>query len=95
MSIYDLNLEGIRAALLRFGKTWYGKSVFMFAYFIPFVLFISTLILLLLSIVLPKADYLMNCALYAIIAFVPFFMVGNAYYYSELRKYIDHEAKKK
>ena len=95
MSIYDLNLEGIRAALLRFGKTWYGKSVFMFAYFIPFVLFISTLILLLLSIILPKADYLMNCALYAIIAFVPFFMAGNAYYYSELRKFIEHEAKKK
>lgn len=95
MSIYDLDLQGIREALMRFGKTWYGKSVFIFAYFIPFVLFISAMILMLLGIVLPNANFLSNYALYSIIIFVPFFMLGNSYYYSELRKFIEHESKKK
>ena len=95
MSIYELDNEGFRDALMRFGKTWYGKSVFLLAYFVPFVLFVSALIMMLVCVVLPQMDYLLNCSLVALVGFVPCFMVANIYYYNEIRKFLEHEKKNK
>ena len=95
MSIYELDNNGFRDALMRFGSTWYGKSVFILAYFVPFVLFISALIMMLVCLTFPNMGYLLQCALIALVAFVPCFMLANMYYYNEVRKFLDHEAKKK
>ena len=95
MTIYELDNEGFRDALMRFGKTWYGKSVFLLAYFVPFVLFVSALIMMLLCVTIPSLDYLLNCALVALVGFVPLFMLANMYYYNEVRKFLEYENKKK
>ena len=42
-NIYDKNLKQIRKELRNFGKTTYGKTVFLIAYLIPASLFLLRL----------------------------------------------------
>ena len=42
MSVYDLDVKGMRKTFLKFNKTTYGKTVFLLAYIITLFLFIQT-----------------------------------------------------
>ncbi|MBO4855412.1 hypothetical protein J5500_03350 [Candidatus Saccharibacteria bacterium] len=91
MSVYDLNREGLRKTFYEFHKTLYGRTVFFFAYFIPFILFITAAIAALFAIFYSFDIALLNLAIACILSFVPTFIIGNMYFYSEVRKFCAHE----
>lgn len=94
MSVYDLDRKGLGEVFLEFHTSLYGRTVFFFAYFIPFVLFIAAALLALFSIFDLSNAALANASIACILAFVPSFIIGNAYFYSEVRKYCAHKEKK-
>ena len=91
MSVYDLNREGLRKTFYEFHKSLYGRTVFFFAYFIPFLLFITAAVSALFAIFYSFDITLLNVSILCILAFVPAFFLGNIYFYSEVRKFCAHE----
>lgn len=89
-TIYDKNIKEIRKELLRFGKTTYGKTVFFIAYLIPISLFFAMIIFAILGCA-SDAKYLISFMPHLFISFVITFMIANAYYYKELRIFVDHK----
>ena len=93
MSIYDLDRESLRKQFYEFQKSLYGRTVFFFAYFIPFVLFITAALSALFAIFYSFDIALLNVAAATIVLFVPSFILGNMYFYSEIRKFINYRAR--
>ncbi len=95
MSVYDLDMKGLRKTFQEFHKTLYGKTVFFLAYIIPAMLFASAMISM------AMVSYEMSAILLGI--FVVAFILGNIYFYTEIRKFTDtkehskkrHSSKKK
>lgn len=94
MSIYDLDIKGMRELLHDFQKTVYGRTVFILAYFIPFITFISAALVALCG--LAVRDYglaIIGGWMGAVFAF--FFILANIYYYTELRHFCAERNKDK
>ena len=90
MSIYDVDRDGLRKLFYKFHKTLYGRTIFFFAYFIPFALFITAAVSALFALFYNFNLPLINIATASIIAFVPTFIFGNIYFYNEIRKFANH-----
>ncbi|MBR6097894.1 hypothetical protein IKP94_04070 [Candidatus Saccharibacteria bacterium] len=89
-SIYDKNIKEIRKELVRFGKTTYGKTIFFIAYLIPIALFFALIIFAILGFA-SDVKYLISYMPHLFIGFVVSFILANAYYYKELRIFVDHK----
>ena len=81
MSVYDLDMKGLRKTFQEFHKTLYGKTVFFLAYIIPAMLFAAAMIAMAL------VNYEISAILLAL--FVVAFIIGNIYFYTEIRKFAD------
>ena len=96
MSVYDLDLKGMRQTFRDFHKTLYGRTVFLLAYIIPAFLFLIGLVVLLTSIQFGCIIMLTRSAPW-FGSFIPTFVLGNIYFYTEIRHfcaYKTHQAHK-
>lgn len=91
MSIYELNLGGIRKTFMEFHQSVYGRTVFLLAYFIPFALFLAAALTALFAIFNKFNPALLNASAICILAFFPTFIVGNIYFYGEIRRFCEHK----
>ena len=94
MSVYDLDIKGLRKTFLKFNKTLYGRTVFFLAYIIPFFLFGIGLVLLIGGIIQQCPNKMLGAAR-VFGAFILTFVIANIYFYSEVRKFCKHEDSKK
>ncbi len=87
MSVYDLDMKGLRKTFNEFHKTLYGKTVFFLAYVIPAMLFIASMC----------AIFIGRNELSAVIMalFILSFVLGNIYFYAEIRKFSDGKERTK
>ena len=82
-NIYKLNLSEMRGLILEFGGTLYGRTIFFLAYFLPFLAFLFMLGLIAASFILIESLF---CPIvWTFVAFVVLFILGNIYYYREIR----------
>ncbi|GEM_PF-1047477 len=89
MNIYDLKISDLRQIMRQFGATLYGRTVFLIAYFVPITLFFVLVGLSIATIAAPNV-WLIVFSASALLAFITSFMIANAYYYRELRVYVEH-----
>jgi amino acid permease len=83
--IYKLNNKQLRKKMKEFGKTNYGKSIFLICY-LPFMIsFIITLILFLNLNNYSCTKYFIITMIFTVISF----SLGNYGYYRELRKFVN------
>lgn len=87
MSVYDLDMKGLRKTFNEFHKTLYGKTIFFLAYIVPAMLFITSMA----AIVINK----LAVAAVAMALFILAFIIGNIYFYAEIRKFADQKQRKK
>ncbi len=88
MSIYDLDIKGMKKSLAKFNHTLYGKTVFFIAYFIPFLSFVAFISSVILIFFAPTEKMLILMTL-SLITFLVSFFIGNAYFYRELRIFLN------
>lgn len=88
MSIYNFSLKGMRKAFKDFRKTAYGKLIFLITYVGPLILFIAGASLTVYGLVNAETEVL-TYGLIILGAFVLFFILANAFYYSEVRHFCD------
>ena len=75
-----------------FNKTLYGKTIFFLAYIIPFVIFLVGIVTLIAGIVQSCVIILSNAAnLFCVFGIT--FVLANIYFYSEIRKFCEHNSK--
>lgn len=87
MSVYDLDMKGLRKTFNEFHKTLYGKTIFFLAYIVPAMLFISSMA----AIVINK----LAVAAVTMALFILAFVIGNIYFYTEIRKFADQKQREK
>ena len=86
-SIYKLDIKSLRKAFIAFHKTLYGRTAFFLAYFIPILSFLA-LIGFTITLFLKPEDVTFFAFYAALATFVVSFIIGNAYYYRELRDFL-------
>ena len=94
MSVYELDIKGLRKTFMKFHKTLYGRTIFFLAYIIPALLFIAGITTLIMGII-QKCQCLIIASAVLLILFVVAFVLGNIYFYSEIRKFCKYEDDKK
>ncbi len=87
-NIYNFTMKEMREALLKFGGTLYGRTVFFFAYFLPLMAFLVLCGLVVADIIAPS-EYLFYPIVGTFFLFIGLFILGNIYYYHELRIYLE------
>ena len=87
-NIYSLNIKEMRKLLRDFSGTLYGRTVFFLAYFVPMMAFLVMLGLVVAAIVVPEYN-LFYPILGTFFLFVAVFILGNIYYYHELRIFVE------
>ena len=87
-SIYNLGIKEMRKLLRDFSNTLYGRTVFFLAYFIPMMAFLVMIGLVLSEIIEPSYD-LFFPIVSTFLLFVGVFILGNIYYYHELRVFAE------
>ena len=94
MSVYELDIKGMRKTFMKFHQTLYGRTVFFLAYIIPFVL-------LALAMGSAVRGFLESCTIIlgrSICLFAAFgisFIFANIYFYTEIRKFCDYTERQK
>lgn len=86
-NIYNLSMKEMRGLILRFGGTLYGRTVFFLAYFLPMMAFL-TLCGLVVAAFLVTED-LFYPILGTLFIFMGLFILGNIYYYHEIRHFAE------
>ena len=94
MSVYELDIKGLRKTFMKFHKTLYGRTIFFLAYIIPALLFIAGVTTLIMGMI-QGCQYLIISSAIILVAFVVAFVLGNIYFYSEIRKFCKYEDHKK
>ena len=94
MSVYELDIKGLRKTFMKFHKTLYGRTIFFLAYIIPALLFIAGVTTLIVGLV-QNCQCLMIGSAIILVAFMVTFVLGNIYFYSEIRKFCKYEDHKK
>lgn len=89
-SIYNLTMKEMRELIFKFGKTLYGRTVFFFAYFLPLMAFLVMAGLVIASIIVPSEN-LFYPIIGAFFLFIVLFILGNVYYYHEIRVFAEKE----
>ena len=87
-SIYNLNIKEMRKLLRNFSNTLYGRTVFFLAYFVPMMAFLVMVGLVLAEIISPEYD-LFFPIMGTFFLFIGVFVLGNIYYYHELRVFAE------
>ena len=87
-NIYSLDVKDMRALFRDFACTLYGRTVFFIAYFVPFVVFLALMGLVAVVFYDPSQD-LFYPILAVFFAFISVFMLGNAYFYHEVREFAE------
>ena len=95
MSVYDLDIKSLRKTFQKFHKTLYGRTVFFLAYIIPFVILMIGLVEAISCIVQGFCPIIFSKAVHIFEAFGVSFILANIYFYSEIRRFCEHEDKKK
>jgi len=95
MNIYELDRKGLMKVFRQFHNSLYGRTVFFFAYFIPFALFACACLLAIIAIFAPHNTALINFSLSCLAIFFPNFILGNIYFYSEIRKFCQYKESEK
>lgn len=90
-SIYEKDIAGIRKELIKFGKTAYGKTIFFITYFIPISLFFALIIFAIVGFCSNYSEFPALTMPAVFISFVISFIVANAYYYHELRIFVERK----
>lgn len=91
-SIYQYDINEIRKLLKEFSNTVYGRTVFFLAYFAPMMTFL-VMIGLVISAIVTRNDAFFLPILGTFLLFVAIFILGNIYYYCELRIYSEKRDK--
>jgi len=88
-NIYSLGVKEMRGLIQKFSNTLYGRTVFFLAYFIPMMAFLVMLGLVLAEIIAPEKD-LFYPIIGTFFLFVATFILGNIYYYHEIRVFSEN-----
>lgn len=90
--IYKMNPSEIKKLLREFYTTRYGKSIFVICYVVPFLLFMATIGMFLVSFgdvgTIEKYMVILTAFLCMNI-----FCIGSYFYYRELRKFAEYKKK--
>ena len=89
--IYDLNMKEMRNLLWKFNATLYGRTVFFLAYFLPLMAFLTMCGLVVAAFL--STEYLFYPITGAFFLFVGLFILGNIYYYHELKEFTEKTTK--
>jgi len=91
-SIYDMNDKDLRVAFGEFGKTNYGRIVSILSFIIPFVMFIISVVAFVLQLMgrIPL-ELIFTAPVMFIITLITF-ILGNRYFYKELKAFIESKA---
>ncbi|MGI6612663.1 MAG: hypothetical protein ACOX0Z_03795 [Candidatus Nanosyncoccaceae bacterium] len=92
MSIYKVDIKELRKVFHEFHQTLYGKTVFFLAYIIPVGVLFASAVALIVGTVQESAIILSGVAK-LLCAFGVAFVLGNIYYYAEIRKFCEHKEK--
>lgn len=87
-SIYSLGIKEMRKLLRDFSNTLYGRTVFFLAYFVPMMAFLAMVGLVVAEIIKPEYD-LFYPIIGTFFLFIGMFILGNIYYYHELRVFAE------
>ena len=82
--IYDLDMKEMRKLLRDCSRTLYGRTIFFLAYFVPLMAFLVMAGLVVAEMITPEND-LFFPIIGVFFLFVTLFILGNAYYYHEVR----------
>lgn len=83
-SIYSLSIKEMRKLLRDFSHTLYGRTVFFLAYFVPMMAFLVMVGLVVSEMIRPEYG-LFFPIVGTFFLFIGVFILGNIYYYHELR----------
>lgn len=87
-SIYSLSIKEMRKLLRDFSDTLYGRTVFFLAYFVPMMAFLVMVGLVVAEMIDPEYD-LFFPIMGTFFLFIGVFILGNVYYYHELRVFAE------
>lgn len=94
MSVYELDIKGMRKTFQKFNKTLYGKTVFLLAYIVPLFTFLVAIATIIVGFI-QDCPIIKGRAATLFVVFAVTFILGNVYFYSEIRKYCEYEDHKK
>ena len=83
-NIYNLSLKEMRQLIWDFGSTLYGRTVFFLAYFVPIMALLVMTGLVAAAIIEQSAE-LFYPIMGTFFLFIGLFILGNIYYYHEIR----------
>ena len=87
-NIYSLSIKEMRKLIRDFAGTLYGRTVFFLAYFIPMMVFLVMAGLVVAEIIKPEYD-LFYPIVGTFFLFIGIFILGNIYYYHEIRVFTE------
>ena len=87
-SIYDLSVKEMRKLIREFSYTLYGRTVFFLAYFVPLMALLVMIGLVLAEMVMQSGE-LFYPITGTFFIFVGLFILGNIYYYHEIRVFAE------
>ncbi len=93
MNIYKMNNKEIRKHIREFGKSTYGKIVFLLSYMISFITFIASVELYFLSKSALSYDWAGLLVIAVFIFSLISFIKGSRYYYKEFKGFIENQDK--
>ena len=83
-NIYSLSIKEMRKLIRDFAGTLYGRTVFFLAYFVPMMTFLVMVGLVVAEMIDPTYD-LFFPVVGTFFLFIGVFILGNIYYYREIR----------
>ena len=86
-----MNSHEIREVFGEFSAGAYGRTVFITAYTIPLGSIFAGIDMLIFGLIFGNGTLLTVAAICAGI-FIPTFLLGNAYYYREIREFMKHRS---
>ena len=81
MNIYEMKNKDLKKLLISFSKTTYGSIVFLTSYCVPFFAFIF----LIVGVITNIFTFLTMTITFLVI--LSSFLVGNAFYYTQVKEY--------
>ena len=87
-SIYNLSMKDMRKLIRDFAGTLYGRTVFFLAYFIPMMAFLVMVGLVVAEMINPEYE-LFFPIIGTFFLFIGVFILGNIYYYHEIRVFAE------
>ena len=87
-NIYSLSIKEMRKLIRDFAGTLYGRTVFFLAYFVPMMALLVMIGLVIAEMIMPEYN-LFFPIVGTFFLFIGTFILGNIYYYHELRVFAE------